>query len=196
MPKSMDEGVPWQVSLSNPMEHHFCSGVILDHTTVVSSASCFKRSKDKTSVSVKTSTESIPAKELILNTKDQIAVLKLAVPLDLNKVQPICMPRNELSRSSNETRHCFYTSIRDDGTKLQFSRANPDQSQRSFSLSDSNMMNTNAVGGPLICIEDDLPVLAGIVDQIDTSRSMATFVSLPTQSLWVDELMVTSLSLF
>ena len=37
--------IPWQVSIRNHWKPHFCSGVMLDHKTVLSSANCFKKLK-------------------------------------------------------------------------------------------------------------------------------------------------------
>ena len=94
--------IPWQVSIRNHWKPHFCSGVILDHKTVLSSANCFKKLKTLKGIRVMAGDvnyklgQNIGVRKLrFLNHNEDLVILKLVSSLHMNEnVLPACLPES------------------------------------------------------------------------------------------------------
>ena len=171
--------VPWQVTLSNYLGLNFCTGVILDHSTVLTASTCYTKSKDKSQISVTTGqsiqvdSQRVEVIEIVL--KDDLAVLKLKHPLYISDhVQPICLARSSQKRST--TFNCFYTNW-GNWTNSYFH-------QHEQSNSD--------IGGLHICLENNVPVLTGIASivQNEYGRRSTNYVNVLQNRDWIESQMV------
>ena len=190
--------IPWQVSIRNHWKPHFCSGVILDHKTVLSSAKCFKKLKTLKGIRVMAGDvnykqgQNIGVRKLrFLNHNEDLVILKLVSSLNMNEnVLPACLPE---STTFNRTNQCYFSGW---GEHESLKWANIEAEHKCSQKEDILCTTTNAnqdlfgpkdEGGSLICLEGNNPVLIGIATSV---TSTITFSTVESHMTWMSQNMV------
>ena len=186
--------IPWQVSITNHWKPHFCSGVILDHKTVLSSAGCFKKLKTLKGIRVMAGDvnykvgQNIGVRKLrFLSHNEDLVILKLVSSLHINEnVLPACLP------TFKRNKQCYFSGW---GENESLKWANIEVGDK-CSQKEDILCTTNANqglfgpkdgGGPLICTEGNNPVLIGIATSIS---SQMTFSTVESHITWILQNMV------
>ena len=190
--------IPWQVSIRNHWKPHFCSGVILDHKTVLSSANCFKKLKTLKGIRVMAGDvnykqgQNIGVRKLrFLNHNEDLVILKLVSSLNMNEnVLPACLPESTTFKRSNQ---CYFSGW---GEHESLKWANIEAEHKCSQKEDILCTTTNAnqdlfgpkdEGGSLICLEGNNPVLIGIATSVS---STITFSTVESHMTWMSQNMV------
>ena len=190
------EPIPWQVSVWNPWKPHLCSGVILDHKTVLSAATCFKELKTLKGIRVMAGHQQFNLRQnvfvkklLFINHDVNLAILKLTSSINLNEnVLPACLP-SEASETILASSRCFFSGW-GDSESLQWAEVKVlDKSscqtlEQDLICTSNNEIRfgTRDTGGALICLEDARPTIVGIADKIQRTLTHTKVQSL---SIWI-----------
>ena len=192
--------IPWQVSLWNPWRPHFCSGVILDHKTILSAASCFKKLKAMKWIRISAGNiaykggQSIHVKKLhFLDHETDLSIVKLKSSLQFDEnTLPACLPSAKISANSR----CYFSGW-GQSTKLRWLNVRI-TSQSNCSINPEHIcthnnycigceFDENDAGGPLVCLQNEHPVIVGIASSIGNE---IIHTKIQNHIDWIKQLMV------
>ena len=171
---------------------HYCGGTILDSQTILTAAHCQVMPSDYVMVGHVNRLEgqNIQVSEVIngdwnqYTMNEDIAIVKLATPLNMDDdVQGVCLPSPDFNPPAGSI--CYVSgwgTLQESGgplpAELQYVDV-PVVSQSSCNIAYDNFITSNMIcagfdeggkdscqgdsGGPFVCMENDVPVITGIV---------------------------------